>query len=185
MGKLQVRVSIPLTIIVSFVVLMCFLASCATIKSYKLYEGQQLPNDKVVHIINKGSRILVKGDRILVHSIDGVRSPDGGKTYSSGEYELLPGDHTLMVSFYRFFTISRGCESFYYRSTSARKVDVTLSTEAGHTYLLTSEQDPKKEKWYFIVTDVTEDRRIFEAGPYTCETVKIWHATPPRCYCCG
>jgi hypothetical protein len=185
MSKLQVRVSLHLTSIVTFLVPICFLVSCTTMKAYKLYEGQQLPDEKAAYLVNKGSSILVKGSNILIHSVDGLKSPDGEKIYSPGAYELLPGDHTLTVSFYRFFTITRGCESFYYRSTSTREVDVTLRTEAGHTYFLTSQQDPKKEQWYFIVTDEAKDKKMFEAGPYPCETVKIWHATPPVCYCCG
>ena len=153
-------------------------------KTYKLYEGQRLPDDKAVHLINKGSRILVKGDRVLVHSVDGVKSSERKEAYNPGVFELLPGDHTLTVSFYRFFAITQGCESFYYRSTSTRKVDVTMRTEAGHTYLLTSRQDPKKDKWYFVVTDEAKGKQIVEAGPYPCETVQIWTARPPVCYCC-
>jgi hypothetical protein len=180
MSDLLVRV---VTIIASFVVFVCFLASCTTSKTYRLYEGQQLPNDKTVRLINKGSKILVRGDKILVYSVDGVECPDGKKIYSSGRFELLPGDHTLTVSFYRFFTRTQGCAQYYYRSTSTRKVDVTFRTETGHTYLMTSRQDPKKEKWYFVVTDEVEGRRILEAGPYPCETVEIWLATPPVSYC--
>ena len=163
MSKLQIRVSLLLTSIVSFLVPICFLVSCTTMKTYKLYEGQQIPIYKAAYLINKRSSILVKGSNILIHSVDGLKSPDGEETYRPGEYELLPGDHTLTVSFYRFFAITQGCESFYYRSTSTREVDVALRTEAGHTYLLTSQQDPKKEKWYLIVTDEAKDRKMFEA----------------------
>ncbi len=180
MSKLQIRV---VTIILNFVVLVCQLASCTTMKTYKQYEGEKLPNDKAVHLINKGSKILVRGDKILVHSVDGVQSSDGEKPYSPGDFELLPGDHTLTVSFYRFFTITQGCETSYYRSTSVRKVDVTFRTEAGHTYLLTSRQDPKKDKWYFVIMDEVKDRKILEAGPFPCETVEIWNAYPPVSVC--
>ena len=62
-------------------------------------------------------------------------------------------------------------------------MDVTFKTEIGHIYLLTSRKDPKKEKWYFVVKDNVEGRIIFEAGPFSYETVKIWHAVPPVSYC--
>ena len=183
MSKLQVRVSLHLTSIVTFLVPICFLVSCTTMKAYKLYEGQQLPDEKAAYLVNKGSSILVKGSNILIHSVDGLKSPDGEKIYSPGAYELLPGDHTLTVSFYRFFAITQGCAQDYYRSTSTQRVDVTFKTEIGHIYLLTSRKDPKKEKWYFVVKDNVEGRIIFEAGPFSYETVKIWHAVPPVNYC--
>jgi hypothetical protein len=152
-------------------------------KTYKQYEGDPLPDDKVVNLINEGSKIFVRGDKILVHAVDGVKSSDGEKPYSPGDFELLPGDHTLTVSCYRFFTITQGCAHLHYRSISTQKVDVTFRTEAGHSYRLTSREDPKQEKWYFIVEDKVKDRRILEAGPFPCETVKIWHAVPPFSHC--
>jgi hypothetical protein len=123
------------------VILLGFLASCITTKTYKLYEGQQLPEDKLVQLISKE-------ERILVHSVDGVKSPEGKETYGPSVFELSPGDHTLKVSFRRNFTVTQGRTRITYRSTSSGNLDVRINTEAGHTYRLRAEHDPEKEQWY-------------------------------------
>jgi hypothetical protein len=60
MSNLQYRV---LASLASFMILMCCLASCTTMKTYKQYEGDPLPDDKVVHLINEESKILVRGGK--------------------------------------------------------------------------------------------------------------------------
>ena len=172
MNKLPYKLSLSLFSIVNFVILLCFLASCTTTKTYKLYEGQQLPEDKIAHLISKE-------ERILVHSVDGVKSPEGKETYGPSVFELSPGDHTLTVSFRRTFTVTHGRTTITYRSTSSGSLDVKVNAEAGHTYRLGAEHDPEKEQWYAIVMDETKKKRIVEAGPYSSKTVQVYRDVAP------
>lgn len=172
MNKLHNKVRLYLAHIVSFVVVMGFLASCTTMKTTKLYEDRQLHDDEIAHIFSKE-------DRILVHSINGVKSPDGKETYGPSKFELLPGDYTLTVSFRRNFAITRGRSTVYYRSSSTRNLDVRVRTEAGHTYLLTSQHYPEREEWYAVVMDQTQKRKTIEVGPQPSKTVRTFVATPP------
>jgi hypothetical protein len=151
---------------------MGFLASCTTMKSTKLYEGQQLPDNRIAHLISKE-------DWILVHSVDGVKDPDGSETYGPSKFELLPGDHTLIVSFQRNFSHTTGRTVVYYKSSSTNNLDLRVRTEAGHTYLLTSQHDPEREEWYAVIMDETQKRKIVEVRPEPSKTVQTYVVKHP------
>lgn len=172
MNKQQYKISLRSPGFVTFVMMICFLTSCTTMKTHRLYEGRQLSDDKIAQLISKG-------DGILVHSVDGVKSPDGKETYGPSTFELLPGDHTLIVSFRRNFGVPRGRATIYYRSSSTNNLDVRVGTKAGHTYLLTSQHDPEKEEWFAVVMDETQKRKIVEVGPQPSKTIQTYVATPP------
>jgi len=143
-------------------------------KTTKLYEGQQLSEDKI-------ARLISKEDGILVHSVDGVKSPDGKETYGPSKLELLPGDHVLVVSFRRTFSRTTGSGIVYYRSSSTNNVAVRFRTEAGHTYILKAEHDPKRKEWFAIVLDETQKRKIVEVGPQPSKTVQTYVVSyPPK-----
>ena len=84
-----------------------------------------------------------------------------------------------MVSFRRTFTVTQGRARITYRSTSLGNLDVRVNAEAGHTYRLRAEHDPKKERWYVIVMDETKKKRIVEAGPYPSKTVQTYKDVAP------
>ena len=172
MHRQQYKISIHLSAFVTFVAMICFLASCTTVNTHRLYEGQQLSDDKIALLISKG-------DTILVHSVDGMKSPDGKETYGPSKFELLPGNHTLIVSFRRDFAVERGRAIIYYRSSSANNLVVRVGTEAGHTYLLTSQRDDERQEWYAVVMDETQKRKIVEEGPQPYNTVQTYVVTPP------
>ena len=58
-------------------------------------------------------------------------------------------------------------------------MDVRVRTEAGHTYLLTSQDDPEREEWYVVVMDETQKRKIVEVGPQPSKTVRTYVVTRP------
>lgn len=149
---------------------MVYLASCGpSKKTYRLYEGSQLPS-------NETAQLVCKGETIQINSVNAQKSPDGKDTFGKVALEILPGDHHLTVSFSgRSWTTVFG-ESYNYQifftNNSLHTVDITMKAEAGHTYLVTSNHDYGKSTWYVIVRDETDDRRILKEGPYPLEKIR-------------
>ena len=108
MGKATVRCRDRVSASNAFVIsaVICLLASCTTMKDHKLYNGSQLPDDQTALLVNKG-------DFILIHSIDGIKNPIGEETYGPGRIEVLPGDHSLTISFCRISTSSELAGNYY------------------------------------------------------------------------
>ncbi len=159
----------PLTRTLIGIIVMCLFAGCMTLQEYKLYKGPQLPGDKVAVLINKG-------ETIVVHTIDGINNPSGEKVYGPGRFAVLPGEHSLNVSFYRISTSTQLEGHYYYdvfhKNTSTSNIDVNFETESGHQYLLTSEYDYKRLQWSFVLMDETTKEKIIETGPYPLNRVR-------------
>ncbi len=160
----------PLTRVLLFLLLMCFLVGCASRPEIvRLYGEEHLPADQVAYLV---------GDResLMLHSVDGTRSPSGRKGFGSswdGTYslEVLPGEHTLTVSLYLRTTSRELGNRFstyetHYEISSLENVDITLSLQPRHTYLLTSEWDFDSQIWFPMVIDQTTDQTVFKEGPY-------------------
>lgn len=151
-------------------VLVVYLASCgAAMKSYRLYEGPQLPSDET-------AQLVCKGETIQINSVNGQKSPDGKDTFGHVTLEILPGDHHVTVSFSGRSATTVFGESYNYQvfftHNSLHNVDITMKAEAGHTYLVTSIHDYKKSRWNAIVRDETDDRRILKEGPYPLNKIR-------------
>jgi hypothetical protein len=152
------------------IVLMGLLASCGpAMKSYRLYEGPQLPSDET-------AQLVCKGKTIQINSVNGQKSPKGKDTFGNVTLEILPGDHYVTVSFSgrsrtKVFGNSYNY-SVFFAHNSLHNVDITIKAEAGHTYLVTSTHDYKKSRWHAIVRDETDDRRILREGPYPLNKIR-------------
>jgi hypothetical protein len=170
MGYPEFAHKITLTRTLISIIVMCVFAGCTTLQDYKLYEGPQLPDDKVSILINKG-------ETIVVHSIDGKKSPSDEKVYSPGRFAVLPEEHSLNVSFYRISTSTQLEGHYYYdvfhKNTSISNIDVNFETESGHQYLLTSKYDYKDLQWSFVLLNETTNERVVETGPYPLDRVRI------------
>ena len=139
-------------------VLMVYLASCGpSKKTYKLYQGPQLPSNEI-------AQLVCKGRTIQINSVKGQKSPQGKDTFGNVTLEILPGDHQVTVSFSGRSAPTVFGESFNYQvfftHNSLQNVDITIKAEAGHTYLVTSNHDYEKSTWNAVVRDETDDRRI-------------------------
>jgi hypothetical protein len=144
------------------------LVSCTTLQNYRLYEGPQFPEDRIAYLVSKGP--------IRVHSVDGRKNPNGEETYGPSRLEVLPGNHTLNVSFYHVSVTTKLEGSYYYdiffENSSKSNVDVDLKTEAGNEYLLTSDYDFKSLQWNLVVINKTNDEKTLETGPYPLNRVR-------------
>jgi hypothetical protein len=79
--------------ILSSVVLTGFLLSCTMdLRSYRLYQGPQLPSDQTAKLISKGGKIRIR-------SVNGRKIPSGKDVLPAVAIEVLPGDYDLTVSF--------------------------------------------------------------------------------------
>jgi hypothetical protein len=151
-------------------VLMSYLASCGpSKKTYRFYQGPQMPSDQT-------AQLVCKGETIQINSVNGQKSPQGKDTFGNVALEILPGDYHLTVSFSgRSWTTVFG-ESYNYQifftNNSLHNVDITMKAEAGHTYLVTSNYDYQKSTWYAVVRDETDDRRILKEGPYPLNKIR-------------
>jgi hypothetical protein len=139
-------------------------------KTYKLYQGPQLPSEETAQLVCKG------GETIQINAVDGQKSPQGKDTFGNVTFEILPGDYQVTVSFSgRSATMVFG-ESYNYQvfftHHSLENVDITVKAEAGHRYLLTSNHDYEKSTWNVVVRDETADKRILRKGPYPLNTIR-------------
>jgi hypothetical protein len=151
-------------------VLVGFLASCGpSKKTYKLYQGPQLPSEET-------AQLVCEGETIQINAVNGQKSPQGKDTFGNVKLEILPGDYHLTVSFSgRSSTLVPASMYYYYvfyRHDSINNVDITMKAEAGHTYLLTSAHDYEKSTWSVIVRDETEDRIILQEGPFPLNKIR-------------
>ena len=151
-------------------VFMAYLASCGPSKKiYKLYQGPQLPSNEI-------AQLVCKGETIQINSVNEMRSPDGKDTFGKVTLEILPGDHYVTVSFSGRSAPTVFGESYnyqvFYTHDSLQNVDITIKTEAGHTYLVTSNHDYEKSTWNAVVRNESNDRTIIEKGPYPLNTIR-------------
>ena len=92
MQKNSRNISLLAGILLSLI-LFGYLTSCTLdVKTYRLYQGPQLPSDETAEII-------CTGETIRINSINGQKSPDGKDTFGNVRLELLPGDYEITVSF--------------------------------------------------------------------------------------
>lgn len=148
--------------IVAAIIGMIMLAGCGVIeKRYvKAFSGKDVPDSKKV--------LLKPAEGVIIHSIDGNQKEKIVSTQSLGlvEYDigLLPGAHSLVVSYYDGNLSSR------------LKSDLQFQSEAGHRYLLQFEITDyggwMGGRGLFKFTDVT--------GRKECWTV-IKHKRPSEC----
>lgn len=148
------------------VVLVGFLASCGpSKKTYKLYQGPQLPSEEI-------AQLVCEGETIQINSVNGQKNPQGKDTYGNVTLEILPGDYDLTVSFsgtsmaMNYGEDGRYKYNIYYRYDSLNNIDITINAKAGHTYLVNSTHNYEESRWYVVVRDETGDRRILKEGPY-------------------
>jgi len=152
--------------ILSSVVLTGFLLSCTVdLRSYRLYQGPQLPSDQTAKLISKGEPLKIR-------SVNGRKIPSGKDVLPAVAIEILPGDYHLIVSFSGSSLVmdygedGRYRYNIYYRHNSLNNVDITINAKAGHTYLVNSTHNYNESRWYVIVRDETDDRRVLKEGPY-------------------
>ena len=153
-------------------VILCGTASCSATKSYKLYEGAELPEDRIA--------IITGQERpVFVHAVNGMKNPEGEDTYGSFRTELLPGTHTVTMSFEGRTSTSERTDrpysfyyTVYYRCNSTKTVDIKVNAEAGHIYSVTSKRDFDKHQWYAVVMDETTGETIVQDGPYALDCVR-------------
>ena len=158
-----------LTVLIA-TVLMVYLVSCGpSMKTYKLYQGPQLPSEET-------AQLVCKGETIQIISVNGQKSPQGKDTFGNVTLEILPGDYQVTVSFSGRSATTVFGESYNYQvfftHHSLENVDITIKAEAGHRYLLTSNHDYQKSTWNAVVRDETKDRRILRKGPYPLNTIR-------------
>jgi len=158
--------------ILSSVVLTGFLLSCTMdLRSYRLYQGPQLPSDQTAKLISKGETIRIR-------SVNGRKIPSGKNVLPAVAIEVLPGDYHVTVSFSASSLIMAYGEdgryryNIYYTHKSVDNVDVALTVEAGHTYLVTSSHDYETSSWYPVVRDETDNRKILKEGPYPLNKIR-------------
>ena len=114
--------------ILIFIILVGFLLSCTVdLRSYRLYQGPQLPKDET-------AQIICTGDRIRINSVNGQKSPDGKDTFGNVRLEILPGDYHLTVSFSgRSMEMASGglyTYNIFYRHDSLENLDISLLQKA-------------------------------------------------------
>ena len=153
-------------------ILLGYLPSCRLgVKTYRLYQGPQLPSDET-------AQIICTGENIRINSVNGQKSPDGKNTFGNVRLEILPGDYHLTVSFsgtsmaMDYGEDGRYRYTIYYRHDSLNNIDITINAKAGHTYLVNSTHDYEKSSWYAVVRDEKTDRRILKEGPYPLKKIR-------------
>lgn len=144
--------------------------SCGpSMENYRLYQGPQLPS-------NETAQLVCKGETIQINSVNGQKSPEGKDTFGKVTLEILPGDYHIIVSFSGRSAPTVFGESYNYQvfftHVSLQNVDITIKTEAGHRYLVTSDHDYEKSTWNAVVKDETDDRTILEKGPYPLDNIR-------------
>ena len=166
-------------ILLSAIFLGC-LASCAVDrKTYRLYQGPQLPDDET-------AQIICTGERIRINSVNSQKSPEGKDTFGNVRLEILPGDYLLTVSFsgtslaMAYGEDGRYRYNIYYRHDSLNNVDITMRAKASHIYRVNSTHNYDQSRWYVIVKDETGDRRILKEGPYPLNRVKTGDSRQAR-----
>ena len=154
------------------IVLFGWLTNCTlAMKTYRLYQGPELPSDKT-------ARIICTGETIRINSVNGQKSPEGKDTFGNVRLEILPGDYYLTVSFsgtslaMDYGEDGRYRYSIYYRHDSLNNVDITINAKAGHTYLVNSTHNYEESSWYAVVRDNTTDKRILKEGPYPLDKIR-------------
>jgi len=154
------------------IVLLGWLTNCTmAMKTYRLYQGPELPSDET-------AQIICTGERIRINSVNGHNSPDGKDTFGNVRLEILPGDYHLIVSFsgtsmdMNYGEDGRYRYNIYYRHDSLNNLDITINAKAGHTYLVNSTHNYKKSSWHAVVRDETGDRRILKEGPYPLNKIR-------------
>jgi hypothetical protein len=160
----------PFVSVLTATILMVYLASCGPPKkTYRFYQGPQLPSDQT-------AQLACKGETIQINAVNGQKSPQGKDTFGNVSLEILPGDYHLTVSFSGRSATTIFGESYNYQifftNNSLHNVDITMKAEAGHTYLVTSNHDYEKSTWYAVVRDETDDRRILREGPYPLRRIR-------------
>ena len=158
-----------LTVLIA-TVLMVYLVSCGPpMKTYKLYQGPQLPSEET-------AQLVCKGETIQINSVHGQKSAQGKDTFGNVTLEILPGDYQVTVSFSGRSATTVFGESYNYQvfftHHSLENVDITIKAEAGHRYLLTSNHDYQKSTWNAVFSDETKDKRILRKGPYPLNTIR-------------
>ena len=154
------------------IVLTGFLLSCTVdLRSYRLYQGPQRPSDQIAKLISKGEPIRIR-------SVNGQKIPSGKDVLPAVAIEVLPGDYRLKVSFsattssMSYGEDGRYRYSIFYTHQSVDNVEIALTTEAGHTYLITSSHDYQESSWYAVVRDNTTNERILKEGPYPLDKIR-------------
>jgi len=128
----------PLTIVLA-VLFSWVVISCSTVQTY---EGEPLPTEEVAVIKSNYWRHVSGG--IVVREIDGK---DVG--LNPGEVHVLPGIHTVKI---------RVTHSLGYLGTIMASGTVTLSAEAGHTYMVDGRIYRFGEGvWVWIVDEETDE----------------------------
>jgi hypothetical protein len=160
----------PFVTVLIATVSVVYLASCGpSMKTYKLYEGPQLPSDET-------AQLVCKGKTIQINSVNEMKSPQGKHTFGNVTLEILPGDNHITVSFSGRSAPTVFGESYNYQvfftHDSLHNVDITIKAEAGHTYLVTSNHDYEKSTWNAVVKDETDDRTILKEGPYPLNKIR-------------
>ena len=151
-------------------VFVVYLASCgAPMKTYRLYEGPQLPGDKT-------AQLVCKGETIQLNSVNGQKSPKAKDVFGNVTLEILPGDNHLVVSFSgRSMELASGglyTYNIFYRHDSIENLNISLKAEAGHTYLVTSDHNYEKNRWHAVIKDETDNKRILKEGPYPLNKIR-------------
>ena len=111
------------------------LTACST---YRMYSGPARKKHDVA--------IIKHGEGVWAETIDGEKVP------GQGEYEVLPGHHSMMVYYYVGAGVGR---STAYCARSEGSLAVDLWAESGHTYRIDPEFFDAKTRWSPVVKDVT------------------------------
>ena len=170
MPSLKCKNIVRLLTVLIAIALMTYLASCGpSMKTYKLYQGPQLPSEET-------AQLVCEGETIQINAVNGQKSPQGKDTFGNVTLEILPGDYQVTVSFSGRSASTVFGESYNYQvffsHNSLENVDITIKAEAGHRYLVTSNHDYEKSTWNVVVRDETEDKRILRKGPYPLNTIR-------------
>jgi hypothetical protein len=170
MPSLKRKTIVRFLAVLTATVLMVYLASCGpSMKTYRLYQGPQLPSEET-------AQLVCKGETIQINAVNGQKSPQGKDTFGNVALEILPGDYQVTVSFSGISAPTVFGESYNYQvfftHHSLENVDITVKAEAGHRYLVTSDHDYEKSTWNAVVKDETDDKTILEEGPYPLNTIR-------------
>ena len=171
MQKNSRNISLLAGILLSLI-LFGYLTSCTLdVKTYRLYQGPQLPSDET-------AQIICTGETIRINSINGQKSPDGKDTFGNVRLEILPGDYEITVSFsgtsldMAYGEGGRYTYTIYYRHDSLTNIDIAINAKAGYTYLVNSTHNYTESRWHIVVKDETAGRRILKEGPYPLKKIR-------------
>ena len=157
-----------LSIILSFI-MMCFYFGCTTTSHHKLYEGPQLPPDKVALLIGKQRPILLL-------SVDGLKETEGKTWDKSYKIELLPGNHIIVVDY--LLNTSRNVSGMgyvyqeFYIYNSPVDEEISFKAEPGHTYRLTYNHDLNQLKWYAVIIDIASNEKVVESKQSSLQEIR-------------